>query len=309
MLRVCGVQKSYGSLHAVKGLSFEVRPGEVYGLLGPNGAGKTTTLGMIVGVIRPDHGYAEVEGGVGIRDARGNPLIGFVPQDVALYPNLSATENVALFGMLAGMPRREATAAAARALATVDLSSRADDRVARLSGGMARRVNIAAGLVHGPKVLALDEPTVGVDPQSRRFILDGVRALADEGLAVVFSSHYIAEVEQLCDRVGIIDRGQMIAEGTVTQLVRESGGAALVRATTEGPCDDLARAAGELPAAERVSVEERNRLALSTPDPTAVVPALFALAAELRVAVTGLEVGGRDLETAFINLTGRSLRE
>lgn len=309
VLRACGLQKSYGDLHAVKSVSFEVQPGQVYGLLGPNGAGKTTTLSMIVGVLEPDHGHVEIAGRQGIRGSDGRPLVGYVPQDVALYPDLTARENIVFFAMLAGLSRREAAREADWALEVVDLLGRANDRVSRLSGGMARRVNIAAGLVHHPKVLTLDEPTVGVDPQSRRFILESIRNLADSDVAVLFSSHYIAEVEQLCDVVGIIDHGQVVAEGPVRQLVQQSGGHAVIRVTTEGPSDELAEALVALPGVENVVADAPNQLAITADDPSVVVPQLFSLASNLAVALGGLEVGGRDLESAFIAVTGRSLRE
>lgn len=195
-------------------MSLSIAPGETYGLLGPNGAGKTTTIRMVCGLLRPHAGTVRVAGQpVSTGAGPAKRLIGFVPQDVALYPDLSVRENLRFFGRLYRLPRRQRERRVDEVLDLIDLSARAGDRVDSLSGGMRRRLNIGAGLVHAPTLLVLDEPTVGVDPQSRHAILESVHRFGEEGMAVLYTTHYMEEAERLCDRVGIIDRGRLVAEG------------------------------------------------------------------------------------------------
>ena len=227
MLRCTDLHKSYGSLKAVDGISFEIRAGETYGLLGPNGAGKTTVISIIAGVLEADTGAVALEGlpmGPSALDAKA--LIGYVPQDVALYPDLTARENLRFFASLYKLDRAEAKARVAEVLDVVGLSERADEQVKKYSGGMKRRLNIAVGLIHRPQLLILDEPTVGVDPQSRNSILDSIEALSSEGMAVLYTTHYMEEAERLCDRIGIVDRGALVVEGTPQQLKASVGGSA-----------------------------------------------------------------------------------
>jgi ABC-2 type transport system ATP-binding protein len=222
-LRAENLRKSFGSRVALDGVSLSVRAGEIVGLLGPNGAGKTTTLSILATLLQPDSGETRVgsEPARGKRAARGK--IGFVPQSIALYPTLSALDNLLLFARAHGIGRARARREAASMLETVGLADRASEPVAALSGGMKRRLNLACGMVHRPEVLLLDEPSVGVDPQSREQILATVRELADNGVAVVYSTHYMEEAERLADRVLLIDRGRALAEGTVAELIALGG--------------------------------------------------------------------------------------
>jgi ABC-2 type transport system ATP-binding protein len=214
------LRKRYKERLAVDGVGFRVAPGELYGLLGPNGAGKTTTISMICGLLRRDGGEVTVAGHSLDHDpARVKAAIGYVPQDVALYPDLSGEENLRFWGRMYGLARRDLAARVEATLEVVGLTERARDRVASYSGGMQRRLNIAAGLLHRPRLLVLDEPTVGVDPQSRNAILGNVEALGAEGIAVLYTTHYMEEAERLCDRVGIIDQGRLIAEGSRRELL------------------------------------------------------------------------------------------
>jgi linearmycin/streptolysin S transport system ATP-binding protein len=216
--------KSYGARIAVDGLSFAVDAGEIVGLLGPNGAGKTTTLSMLTTLINPDSGEVRIAG----IDSRQAPdelrrKLGFVPQSIALYPPLSAFQNLEVFAQIHGLSRRAAVVRCIEALEAVDLRDRANDPVRSLSGGMKRRLNLACGMVHRPQALLLDEPTVGVDPQSRERIFTTIRALADSHVAVLYSTHYMEEVERMCDRALLIDQGRLIAQGTVAQLIELGG--------------------------------------------------------------------------------------
>ncbi len=209
------LRKSYDGEPAVVDLDLDIFAGEIFGLLGPNGAGKTTTIKMLATVLAPDSGDAEI-GGYSIVSAprEVRRIIGLCPQDIALYEDMSARENLLFFGRMAGLNAREARTRAVECLATVNLDARADERVHRFSGGMKRRVNLAIALVNQPRLLFLDEPTVGVDPQSRARIYDTIRALAGEGTTVLYTTHYIEEAENLCNRVAIIDGGQIIAQDT-----------------------------------------------------------------------------------------------
>ena len=241
-VRVEGLRVSYGARPALDGVSFEVAPGEIVGLLGPNGAGKTTTLSVLATLRRPDAGDAEVAG-ISTRrhPARVRRLLGFVPQSLAVYPTLTARENVRCFAGVLGLGRRAAREATGEALRTVGLAERAGDVVATFSGGMQRRLNLACALLHRPAVLLLDEPTVGVDPQSRERILDTVRAQAAAGTAILYSTHLMDEAERLCDRVVLIDGGRVVAMGSPSELTRHDGGVRLVLVTRDPLAGRLAR--------------------------------------------------------------------
>src|ERR687896_1670794 len=237
------LRKRFKERLAVDGVGFEVAPGETYGLLGPNGAGKTTTISMICGLLRRDGGEVAVAGASLDRDpGQVKAAIGYVPQDVALYPDLSGLENLRFWGRMYGLAGRDLAGRVEATLEVVGLTERAGDKVADYSGGMQRRLNIAAGLLHRPRLLILDEPTAGVDPQSRNAILENVERLAGEGIAVLYTTHYMEEAERLCDRVGIIDLGELRAEGTRRELVSLVGERDRVTLTAEGNLAQATRA-------------------------------------------------------------------
>ena len=218
------LHKSFDSVQAVNGISFTIAQQEVFGLLGPNGAGKTTTIRMLATVLRPDSGDVKI-GGHSVLTASGEVrrLIGVCPQELALYPELSATDNLVFFGRMAGLSGRDAKEAARTNLELVGLLDRASDAVHKYSGGMKRRVNIAIALMSRPQLLFLDEPTVGIDPQSRNHIFDTVLKLRDEGMTVLYTTHYMEEADRLCDRIGVIDNGELIALGTPHELKSQIG--------------------------------------------------------------------------------------
>ena len=241
MLECRGLRRSFGDLVAVDGVGFHIDAGETYGLLGPNGAGKTTTISMIAGLLERDGGEVVVAGEPMTTHAiRAKSAIGYVPQDLAIYPDLSARENLMFFARLYGMPTAEAKRRSAEVLEVTGLADRAGDQTKKYSGGMKRRLNIGIGLLHRPKLLILDEPTVGVDPQSRNAILESVEGLSGEGMAVLYTTHYMEEAERLCDRVGVIDHGQLIAEGTRTELVSLVGERDRVRLSAGGELEKAA---------------------------------------------------------------------
>ncbi|MGH2758724.1 MAG: ABC transporter ATP-binding protein, partial [Actinomycetota bacterium] len=259
ILQCSGLQKRFGRLLAVDGVGFEIAPGETYGLLGPNGAGKTTTVSILCGLLERDAGEVTVAGApMHPAATAAKAYVGYVPQEIALYPDLSGRENLRFFGRLYGLAGSDLDARVARMLDVVGLEERAGERVDHYSGGMKRRLNIAAGLLHDPKLLVLDEPTVGVDPQSRNAILESVAALADSGMAVLYTTHYMEEAERLCDRVGIIDEGKIIAEGTRRELVSKVGQRDRVELTGKGPLERFASAAKRLKDVHDATVGDGN---------------------------------------------------
>jgi ABC-2 type transport system ATP-binding protein len=303
------LRKRFKGRLAVDGVGFEVAPGETYGLLGPNGAGKTTTISMICGLLARDGGEVTVAGASLDRDpAQVKAAIGYVPQDVALYPDLSGLENLRFWGRMYGLAGRELGERVEATLEVVGLAERSGDRVDGYSGGMRRRLNIAAGLLHRPRLLVLDEPTAGVDPQSRNAILAQVEALGGEGVAVLYTTHYMEEAERLCDRVGIIDQGRLVAEGTRRELVATVGERDRVELAATGDLAGLAGAAARLD-----GVDEAGAVAggvhLVAREGRRLLPRLLEAAEHAGAEVTSVELVEPDLEAAFLHLTGKALRD
>jgi linearmycin/streptolysin S transport system ATP-binding protein len=309
MLECRGLQRRYGDLVAVDGVGFHIDRGETYGLLGPNGAGKTTTISMIAGLLERDDGEVVVAGQpMTTRTTRAKQALGYVPQDLAIYPDLSARENLMFFARLYGMPTAEAKRRSSEVLELTGLADRAGDQTKKYSGGMKRRLNIGIGLLHQPQLLILDEPTAGVDPQSRNAIMESIEGLSRAGMAVLYTTHYMEEAERLCDRVGIIDHGKLIAEGTRVELVSLVGERDRVRLTATG---DLAGAAAVLaarPWVHEASVTDSG-IDLVVDDARGNLPALLGDAADTKASVTSVAVTEPDLEAVFLHLTGRALRD
>lgn len=297
MLRLRDLCKSFGSTRAVDRLSLEVRRGEVFGLLGPNGAGKSTTISMCIGLLKPDSGSVELEGIGSPRDPRVRMHLGLAPQSLALYDELSAEENLVFFAQLYSVdhPRRRA----GELLELVGLAARARDRIKTFSGGMKRRLNLAVALVHSPRLVLLDEPTAGVDPQSRASILELVRTLASAGVTVVYTTHYMDEAQRVCDRVAIVDHGRVLALGTLEELLRTHGGEVIVV---------VERGEG----VERIPTSEPLRVIGRILDSGAAArheAARGGAIAELPPSATGIRIERPDLESVFLSLTGRRLRD
>lgn len=309
VLEARGLEKSFGDLKAVNGASFHIAPGETYGLLGPNGAGKTTAISMIAGLLKPDGGEVQINGEVMTpKSVAPKAHIGLVPQDLAIYPDLTAAENMTFFGRLYGMPGDVLKGRVAQVLEVVGLSDRATDVTKEFSGGMKRRLNIAIGLLHSPQLLILDEPTVGVDPQSRNAILEAVENLSSEGMAVLYTTHYMEEAERLCDRVGIIDQGKIMAEGTRRELVLLVGQKDRVSISGNGPIPEVVRVlAGTEGVTEATSDE--NRIVLLVEDAGARLASILSTATGAGLNVTGVEIEEPNLEAVFLHLTGKALRD
>jgi linearmycin/streptolysin S transport system ATP-binding protein len=309
VLECHNLRRCFGKLVAVDGVGFHIDPGETYGLLGPNGAGKTTSISMIAGLLERDGGEVTVAGQpMTTHSVRAKNAIGYVPQDLAIYPDLSGRENLMFFARLYGMPTAQAKRRTDEVLALTGLGDRGGDQTKQYSGGMKRRLNIGIGLLHQPKLLILDEPTVGVDPQSRNAILESVAGLSDAGMAVLYTTHYMEEAERLCDRIGIIDHGQLIAEGTRTELVGLVGEGDQVRLLATG---DLAGAAADLAAREWVRQAKAldGGIDLVVENARGELPAILTEVAAVGVTVRSVEVTEPDLEAVFLHLTGRALRD
>jgi ABC-2 type transport system ATP-binding protein len=310
VLELHDIRKSYGAQQAVKGISFAIRTGETLGLLGPNGAGKTTTVSIIAGLLTPDAGEVRLDG----QSLRGDtdPLkarIGLVPQDLALFEDLSARDNLGVFGALYGMKGVALDRAAREALAFAGLTERAQDKVKTFSGGMKRRLNLAAALLHDPDLIILDEPTVGVDPQSRNAIFEGLEALKARGKTLLYTTHYMEEAERLCDRIVIVDHGEVIADDTVAGLTRRLPMRNLLRLELEAPpagawLEELAA----VPGIATVHLEA----AVLTVGLTELGPGSAAALSWLTgrgIAIVHARTERADLETVFLALTGRTLRD
>jgi ABC-2 type transport system ATP-binding protein len=309
VLRCKGLRKEFGPRVAVDDVGFEIAAGETYGLLGPNGAGKTTTISMICGLLAADADEVEVAG----HRLADDPLavkasIGYVPQEVALYQDLSARENLEFFGRLY---RLRGTALRERvdgALAVVGLDARGGDRVESFSGGMKRRLNIAAGLLHQPALLVLDEPTAGVDPQSRNAILQSVADLGRRGMAILYTTHYMEEAERLCDRIGIIDEGKAVAEGTRAELVDRLGETDHVHLAAAGRLDDLATDFRTIAGVDQAEAADSS-VDLLVHGARRLLPSLFERAEDIGVTVQSVDIDEPSLETVFLHLTGKALRD
>ncbi|MPY91509.1 MAG: ATP-binding cassette domain-containing protein [Acidimicrobiia bacterium] len=309
VLRAEGLRRSFGDRVAVDDVSLSVSAGETYGLLGPNGAGKSTTIALLTGLLEPDAGSVTVAG-VPIRpgSVQGKGAIGLVPQEVAVYPDLSAEENLDFFARLQGLGKSERTARIDEVLAVTGLGERRRERTVKFSGGMRRRLNIGIGLLHRPALLVLDEPTVGVDPQSRNAILESVEALSGEGLAVLYTTHYMEEAERLCDRVGIIDEGRLLVEGTTAELTAMLGEQERVEIGVRGRAEAvLDRLRADEGVAEATLDDATLRVLVD--DASRRLGSILDALTGAGVEVNSVEVDRPDLEAVFLHLTGKGLRQ
>ncbi len=343
IVEVHNLVKRYGDFTAVDGVSFEIAQGSIFGLLGPNGAGKTTTISMLACLIAPDEGDVLVDGHSVLTDSKAvRRVLGMVPQEIALYPTLTAAENLRFWGQMYGLSGKQLADAVDYGLKMAGLEDRAKSRVETFSGGMKRRINIAAGILHRPRVLLMDEPTVGIDPQSRNHILETVRELNREGMTVLYTSHYMEEVEALCDRIAIVDHGKAIAAGSLEELralvgdedrIRVRVGDSIETTATEADMPD----AGEPESSEsdliedvqpQVAPEAATALAavrelpgisraemiggaidVLVPEAAAVLGEVVGAIAQSGAHIRAIEIVEPDLESVFLHLTGRGLRD
>mgnify|MGYP006301939115 CR=1 FL=1 len=306
-VNVTDLRKNYGEIEALKGVSFAVERGEIYSLLGPNGAGKTTTLAILAGLLGPNRGKAEIFGHtLEGESSRVKQMIGVVPQDIALYEDLTARENLQFWGRMYGLSGSRLHRRVDELLELMELTSRRKDKIETFSGGMKRRINIAAALLHEPELLIMDEPTVGIDPQSRRYILDNVKKLNAGGITVLYTTHYMEEAQELSHRIAIMDAGRIIAQGTHDELVKIIGALDRIILTTQGPAP--ADAWRSLIGVEEVSAEGSHTVVL-TRDADSILPGIFEKAREAGVHISSMEVQEPNLEAVFLHLTGHELRD
>ena len=309
MLTVANLSKSFGSIQAVADISFEVRPGEIYGLLGPNGAGKTTTISCTCGLLKPDTGRVEL-GGV---ELAGDPLafkqmIGVVPQEAAIYGDLTARENLRFWGQLAGLGGAELGRRIDVVLDAVGLTERGKDATRKFSGGMKRRLNLAIGMIHEPRLLLLDEPTVGIDVQARLNILDVVREVASRGTAVLYTTHYLEEAQQLCDRIGIMDEGQIKAEGTLDELKRIVGEGEVLTLRGQFSAAEINAILSEEAVARPLEIKDGYAM-VSASGETGEVASLLGRLLGRDLPVDDISIQPPSLQGVFLKLTGRELRD
>jgi ABC-2 type transport system ATP-binding protein len=309
MLQIQELKKRYGDREVVKGISFEVQKGESFGLLGPNGAGKSTTISMICGLIKSDGGDVVVDG-VSIKEnpTQAKQKIGVVPQDIALYPTMSARENLLFWGKMYGLTGKQAKQRAEEVLNIVGLTDRAKEKVESFSGGMKRRINIGAALMHQPELLIMDEPTVGIDPQSRNHILQTVKKLNESGMTVIYTSHYMEEVEFLCNRIAIMDHGQLIAMGTKNELCNRLVGGTAIQLTLDKITEPLLSALKALPGIHSVTADQGRVTLLTSESRQSLGDAVSQVIRE-GAQIVSVDVQEANLETVFLQLTGRILRD
>ncbi|MBZ4223810.1 ABC transporter ATP-binding protein [Bacillus wiedmannii] len=310
MLVIDHITKSFGKKEIVKNVSFEVKKGETFGLLGPNGAGKSTTISMICGLIPYDSGDIKV-GGKSVKEypLEAKKKIGIVPQDIALYPTLSAKENLIFWGKMYGLNGKVAKERAEEVLAYVGLQDRGKDKIETFSGGMKRRINIGAALMHKPELLIMDEPTVGIDPQSRNHILETVKKLNEKGMTVIYTSHYMEEVEYLCERIAIVDHGKVIALGTKRELCNRLAEGFIVRLQLNRYSTELLQKLKVLSVVERIIFDEDNSTIDIGLNGGESIGTVVSVVVENNAQILKLEVQEPNLEALFLQLTGRSLRD
>lgn len=310
-LAVKQVTKRFKEFEAVKNVSFTVQKGESFGLLGPNGAGKTTTIQMISGLFAPSSGSIEIAGIDMVRHPKkGQGLLGIVPQEIALYQQMSARENLLFWGRMYGLRGKQLQKRIDQVLDIVGLTDRAREKVENFSGGMKRRVNIGAAILHNPELLIMDEPTVGIDPQSRSHILETVKTLNAEGMTVIYTSHYMEEVEYLCEKIGIMDQGEFITSGSISELRETIGDRSRIVMKFSSIIDFENLKTILIPSIPENDLSmNHDELAIFHKEPQIVLSELIQTVTGAGVEITSVEVVEPNLESVFLHLTGRSLRD
>ncbi|MFC1996660.1 ATP-binding cassette domain-containing protein [Chloroflexota bacterium] len=308
-IRVQNLHKDFGEVYAVQGIDFNVHRGEIFSLLGPNGAGKSTTISMISGLLHPNQGEITVVG----HDIQKDPLaaktsIGVVPQEIALYEDLSARENLAFWGKMYGLRGASLKQRVDEILEIVGLTDRQKGRVGKYSGGMKRRLNIGIALLHKPEVVIMDEPTVGIDPQSRRNILENVKELNQQGMTVLYTTHNMEEAQELSDHIAIMDHGKLIASGTHAELVKIVGELDRIELTIDTESAKVMEAWKAVQGVDQV-MAENGHLSLFVDDSNLVLPQLFEAANQSNTRITSVDIQEPNLEAVFLHLTGRALRD
>ena len=308
-IEVMNLKKSFGDLQAVQDASFNADSGEVLSLLGPNGAGKSTTISMLSGLLAPTEGDASIMGHSVTREPEAaKKSLGVVPQDIALYPDLSARENLVFWGKMYNLRGAALKSRVDEVLEIIGLADRQKDHVGKFSGGMKRRVNIGAALLHKPDVIIMDEPTVGIDPQSRRHILDNVKELNQQGMTVLYTTHYMEEAAELSNHIAIMDMGKVIAYGTHDELIKMVGEQTRMDITINAEGENVLSAWKATEGVSRIDTLD-GTLTVLVDDSNRVLPRLFDAASKVDVRITSVDIQEPNLETVFLHLTGRALRD
>lgn len=308
-IQIQNLKKNFGDHAAVQGISFAVQQGEIFSLLGPNGAGKSTTISMLSGLLAPSDGDASIMGhSIRADGAAAKNALGVVPQDIALYPDLSARENLNFWGKMYGLRGATLKQRVAETLDIIGLTDRQNGRIDTFSGGMKRRVNIGVALLHKPQIVIMDEPTVGIDPQSRRHILDNVKQLNQQGMTVLYTTHYMEEAAELSQHIAIMDQGKVIANGTLDELHKLVGEQTRLELTINTQAESVIAAWQTIEGVSRV-VDGDGKLTVLVNDSNIVLPRLLEAATRLGARVTSIEIHEPNLESVFLHLTGRALRD
>jgi ABC-2 type transport system ATP-binding protein len=308
-IQVNNLHKRFGELQAVKGISFEVEQGEIFSLLGPNGAGKSTIISMLSGLLKPDEGDARIMGhSLHSEGDAARACLGVVPQDIALYPDLTARENLFFWGKMYGLRGEVLKKRVAEVLDVIGLADRQKDLVSKFSGGMKRRVNIGAALLHKPQVVIMDEPTVGIDPQSRRHILDNVKELNRQGMTVVYTTHYMEEAQELSHHIAIMDQGLMVARGSHDELIRLVGEQTRLELGVNVEGTQVMDVWKRVEGVSSIATHDGTLTVLCS-DSNLVLPRLFEVANRQGARITSVDIQEPNLETVFLHLTGRALRD
>lgn len=307
MIAIRELRKSYNSHEALKGISFNIKEGEFYGLLGPNGAGKTTTISIMSSILTPDSGEVLINGNnIYTHPNESKKIIGVVPQEIALYNELTAEENLWFWGGLYDVPKTELKNRIDEVLTLFGLFERRKDKVSAYSGGMKRRINIAAALLHQPRIVFMDEPTVGIDPQSRNLIFEVIEKLHSKGMTIVYTTHYMEEAERFCDRIGIIDNGQIIAEGTLDELKKSSNAKETIVITFNNLNDDKVQ---KIQSFWKDCNHAEDKIYFYTSDLKTELSKIISQCNDAGAEIHNIEIKKVNLETVFLSLTGKQLRD
>ena len=308
-IKVQNLDKSFEDVHAVDNISFEIQTGEIFSLLGPNGAGKTTSIGMISGLLTPDDGEASIMGfSVQSNPKKAKAELGVVPQEIALYEDISARANLNFWGKMYGLQGKERAQRVEDILTLIGLEDRDTGPVSKFSGGMKRRLNVGIALLHEPKVIIMDEPTVGIDPQSRRKILDSVKHLRDQGITILYTTHYMEEAQELSDRIAVMDYGKIIAQGTHEELINIVGELDRITLTISGDTSNVSQVWHEIDGVKQITTED-DIFNLLVTDSNQILPDVFEAAASVNVRINSVDIQEPNLEAVFLHLTGRALRD
>lgn len=308
-IKIENLIKKYDGNTAVAGVNLEIEKGELFGLLGPNGAGKSTIISMLSGLLKPTDGSIFIKGeDIVKKPMEAKRVLGLVPQDIALYPTLTAKENLVFWGRMYNLSGRVLKQRVTEVLEIVGLEDRKNDKIQNYSGGMKRRINIAASLLHKPEIIIMDEPTVGIDPQSRNHILETVKNLNEQGITVIYTSHYMEEVEYLCTRIAIVDHGKVIALGEKEALKRSAMSEKKMQIELSSVTPTIIEKIKELPCVKTVIVEDK-KLNIYSSGTQELLANVLSVVGKLKVKVISVKVEEPDLESVFLNLTGRALRD